>query len=105
MKVCRSRNSERLSPLLAGTSNEKAALAPEVLAEIAHACRSICDAAADQDGFVPIRRLLAGFQATLMARTLFVEGMIASQLYIEQLSSELLVLVQLCLPVLRKPNT
>jgi len=61
------------------TSSENAALPPEVLAQIAQACRSICDSAADEDGFVPIRRLLARFQATLIARPLLVEGMIASQ--------------------------
>lgn len=60
-------------------SNEKTALPAAVLAQIAHACRAISDAAADQDGFVPIRRLLARFQATLIARPLLVEGMIASQ--------------------------
>lgn len=61
------------------TSSEKAALPPEVLAQIAQACRSICDSAADENGFVPIRHLLARFQATLISRPLLVEGMIASQ--------------------------
>jgi len=65
--------------VLLRTNNEKSGLSPEVLAQIAHACRSISDAAADQDGFVPIRHLLARFQATLIARPLLVEGMIASQ--------------------------
>jgi hypothetical protein len=60
-------------------SEKKAALPPEVLAQFAHACRLISDAAADETGFVPVRRLLERFQAKLIARPLLVEGMIASQ--------------------------
>lgn len=60
-------------------NSERSGLPPEVLAQFAHACRSISNATADQDGFVPIRNLLARFQASLIARPLLVEGMIASQ--------------------------
>lgn len=75
------------------TSSENAALPPEVLAQIAQACRAICDSAADEDGFVPIRHLLVRFQATLIARPLLVEGMIASQRRNESDDHRWLVLV------------
>jgi hypothetical protein len=50
-----------------------------VLAQFAKACRSISDATAEESGFIPIRRLLKRFQASMKARPLLVEGMILSR--------------------------
>jgi hypothetical protein len=50
-----------------------------VLSQFAQACCSIADTTADETGFVPVRNLLRRFQASLIARPLLVEGMIASQ--------------------------
>lgn len=61
------------------SSDRRPAVNPEILSQFARACLAIADDAADDRGFVPVRRLLEKFRATLVARPLLVEGMIASQ--------------------------
>jgi hypothetical protein len=61
------------------SSDRRPALDPEVLSQFARACLTISDNVVDDRGFVPVRRLLEKFRATLVARPLLVEGMIASQ--------------------------
>lgn len=61
-------------------SDRRPGLDPEALSQFARACLAISDDAADDRGFVPVRRLLEKFRATLISRPLLVEGMIASQL-------------------------
>ncbi len=48
------------------------------LARFAEVCAAIGSEVADDDGFVPVRKLLARFHANLMIRPLLVEGMLAS---------------------------
>jgi hypothetical protein len=53
-------------------------LTPGELARISEVCVTIGNQAGDDAGFVPIRSLLARFQAQLISRPLLVEGMLAS---------------------------
>lgn len=53
-------------------------LGPYELAQFADACITIGDEVSDERGFVPVRSLLARFQASLIIRPLLVEGMLAS---------------------------
>jgi len=47
------------------------------LARFAAVCTAIANAAAEEGGFVPVRRLLSEFDAQLLIRPLLVEGMLA----------------------------
>jgi hypothetical protein len=49
------------------------------LEHLAKACTAIANDVSDDNGFVPIRSLLARFHARLLARPLLVEGMLASE--------------------------
>ena len=53
-------------------------LAAKDLQSIAHACIAVANDVADASGFVPIRKLLARFDVSLIIRPLLVEGMLAS---------------------------
>ncbi len=56
-------------------------LSRDDLARIADACTTISNEVSDENGFVPIRNLLARFHASLKIRPLLVEGMLASTEY------------------------
>jgi len=53
-------------------------LSPSELEQFAKVCNQIANDVADESGFVPVRGLLERFRATLVARPLLVEGMLAS---------------------------
>lgn len=53
-------------------------LSSQEIRRLAETCVTIADAAAEGDGFVPIRQLLEQFHAQLIIRPLLVEGMLAS---------------------------
>jgi len=53
-------------------------LAPSELVRFAEVCTTIGNEVADENGFVPVRKLLARFHANLVIRPLLVEGMLAS---------------------------
>ena len=65
--------------MVRASSDRRRAIDPEVLLQFARACIATSDNAVDERGFVPVRRLLERFRATLIARPLLVEGMIALQ--------------------------
>lgn len=54
-------------------------LSSEEVGAFAQACATIADAAADEDGFVAIHKLLERFHAQMVIRPLLVEGMLATQ--------------------------
>lgn len=56
----------------------KPLLCRDDLARIAGACIAIGNEVSDENGFVPVRNLLARFNANLLLRPLLVEGMLAS---------------------------
>lgn len=59
------------------TSPSKSLLSRDELARIADACITIGNEVSDENGFVPVRNLLARFNANLLVRPLLVEGMLA----------------------------
>ena len=59
-------------------SSSRSLLSRDELARIADACTAIGNEVADENGFVPIRNLLARFHANLLIRPLLVEGLLAS---------------------------